>query len=167
MILYHGSNVKINKIDLSLCRPNKDFGKGFYLTEIKEQAFLMAKRVSKIYGGSPVVTVFEFDKSILNNDRFNVLSFDLPSKEWATFVMNNRNKDFRNSADPLCNLDNKYDIVFGAIANDDLAVLFRIFQNGLLDLESLARKLEYKKLTNQYSFHTEIAISTLNKVGVI
>ena len=29
MILYHGSNTIIEKIDLSLCKPYKDFGKGF------------------------------------------------------------------------------------------------------------------------------------------
>lgn len=28
MILYHGSNLKIKEIDLSKCKPYKDFGKG-------------------------------------------------------------------------------------------------------------------------------------------
>lgn len=36
--------------DLAMCRPYKDFGKGFYLTDIKEQAEKMAVRLSKIYG---------------------------------------------------------------------------------------------------------------------
>ena len=30
MILFHGSNIEINRIDLSKCRPYKDFGRGFY-----------------------------------------------------------------------------------------------------------------------------------------
>lgn len=51
MILYHGSNIEINDIQLERCRPYKDFGRGFYLTTIEEQAVIMAKRVSKIYGG--------------------------------------------------------------------------------------------------------------------
>ena len=38
MIVYHGSYTEITKIDLSKCEPNKDFGKGFYVTKIKEQA---------------------------------------------------------------------------------------------------------------------------------
>lgn len=38
MKLYHGSNIIIEQIDLSKCKPYKDFGQGFYLTEIKEQA---------------------------------------------------------------------------------------------------------------------------------
>jgi hypothetical protein len=42
MILYHGSNIKIIDVDLSKARPFKDFGQGFYLTEIREQAERMA-----------------------------------------------------------------------------------------------------------------------------
>ena len=29
MILYHGTNISIDIIDLDKCRPFKDFGKGF------------------------------------------------------------------------------------------------------------------------------------------
>ena len=49
MKLYHGSNIVIDQIDLSKCKPYKDFGQGFYLTEIKEQAEQMARRTSAIY----------------------------------------------------------------------------------------------------------------------
>lgn len=38
MILYHGSNITIETIDLSKSKPNKDFGKAFYLSEQKQQA---------------------------------------------------------------------------------------------------------------------------------
>ena len=38
MILYHGSNVAIEKIELEKSKPYKDFGKGFYLSENEEQA---------------------------------------------------------------------------------------------------------------------------------
>lgn len=50
ILLYHGSNLKINKIDLSRCRPYKDFGQGFYCTTIKKQAEFMAERVVKRQG---------------------------------------------------------------------------------------------------------------------
>ncbi len=43
------------------------------------------------------------------------------------------------------------------IANDDLALLFRQFADGLLSIETLVNEMKYKKLTNQYSFHTEKA----------
>lgn len=48
MRLYHGSNMMIENIDLSKCKPYKDFGRGFYLTEIKEQAEKMAGRTAAI-----------------------------------------------------------------------------------------------------------------------
>ena len=38
MILFHGTNQDFEAIDLSKCSPYKDFGRGFYLTDICEQA---------------------------------------------------------------------------------------------------------------------------------
>ena len=35
MMLYHGSTVNIDRIDLAKSRPNKDFGRGFYLSADK------------------------------------------------------------------------------------------------------------------------------------
>ena len=44
MILYHGSNVEIGQIDLSLSKVGKDFGCGFYLSADMEQARELAER---------------------------------------------------------------------------------------------------------------------------
>lgn len=66
MILYHGSNIAINKIDLSKSKPNKDFGQGFYLSDNESQAINMASFKSMQLGGEPLVTRFEFDAEILN-----------------------------------------------------------------------------------------------------
>jgi hypothetical protein len=65
MILYHGSNIKIVHVDLSKARPFKNFGRGFYLTEIKKQAERMAIRVADRFGGKLRVSVFEMDERIL------------------------------------------------------------------------------------------------------
>ena len=54
MFLYHGSNIEIKQIDLSLSKPNKDFGKGFYLSGNFEQAFEMAKFKASFFDGSPL-----------------------------------------------------------------------------------------------------------------
>lgn len=48
MILYHGSNVDIESIDLSRSSVGKDFGCGFYLTASKEQAERMGKRRARL-----------------------------------------------------------------------------------------------------------------------
>lgn len=167
MRLYHGSNIEISKIDLNKCLPYKDFGKGFYLTEIRDQAEKMASRVARIYGGKPCVTVYEFDEAALTDGDIGVRKFKLPTKEWALFVIHNRSREFKDIASEECNLDNKYDLVIGPVANDDLALLFRQFSNGLIDVDTLVREMKFKKLTNQYSFHTKKAIAYLRKEGIL
>lgn len=167
MKLYHGSNVEIHEIDLAKCRPYKDFGQGFYLTTLPEQAIKMANRVSRIYGGKPCTTVFDFDDSALEHSKLHTRIFQAPSKEWALFVINNRNRAFKDYSDTECNFDLKYDIVTGPIANDDLALLFRQFSNGLIEADTLVKEMKYKKLTNQYSFHTPNALAYLKKAGVL
>jgi hypothetical protein len=166
LILYHGSNIEIEQVDINKCRPYKDFGQGFYLTTIEEQASKMATRVTRIYGGSPCITRFEFDAQILDQDWLSVCQFEKPNKDWALFVINNRNRSFQNTKDVMCNQDLKYDIVHGPIANDDLALLFRQFSGGLIDVDILVKAMEYKQLTDQYSFHTNAALNHLKKVGV-
>ena len=49
MKLFHGSNSEITAIDFARCKPYKDFGCGFYLTEIEEQALQMARRTWRAY----------------------------------------------------------------------------------------------------------------------
>lgn len=167
MILYHGSNIDIKVIDLAMCRPYKDFGRGFYLTVLKTQAEKMAKRVARIFGGDPIVNAFQLDESLLEMNQLNVKDFgNETSVEWARFVMNNRNRKFHDFADPECNFDNKYDIVIGPIADDDMAILFRQYENGIITFENMVSGMIYKETTNQYSFHTERAVALLKKESV-
>lgn len=93
MLLYHGSNTDIKEINLSMCRLYKDFGRGFYLTVMKKQAEKMAMRVAKIYGGFPILNVYEINDSFLENKELNIKDFGTTtSEEWARFVKNNRSK---------------------------------------------------------------------------
>ena len=39
MRLYHGSTIDISHIDLAKSKPNKDFGRAFYLSDDERQAF--------------------------------------------------------------------------------------------------------------------------------
>jgi len=48
MKLYHGSNIRINVIDLAKGHKGKDFGQGFYLSDNLEQARLMAEKVTQV-----------------------------------------------------------------------------------------------------------------------
>lgn len=74
--LYHGSNVTIDTIKLDKCSPNKDFGRGFYLTDIEEQAIQMASRRVRISGkGEPVVSAYIFDENLLDDAGLRVKIF--------------------------------------------------------------------------------------------
>jgi len=64
MILYHGTNIDFRKIDLSKCVPFKDFGKGFYLTDISDQAEALAQKKSLLFGGSQIVQEYVFFKKM-------------------------------------------------------------------------------------------------------
>lgn len=163
MILYHGSNVEIEHIDLVICKPYKDFGKGFYATELERQAINMAKRTVKQHGGKPYITKFTVDDAEFQNRDLLKKIFTAPTNEWALFVINNRNRSFSDIASLNCNLDNKYDVVIGPVANDDLRLLFDLFADKILTIEELTKRMEYKKLTNQISFHTVNAVQLLHK----
>lgn len=155
MKLYHGSNTVIEQIELSKCKPFKDFGQGFYLTEIREQAEQMAKCTSAIYGGEPVVTEFEFDETALN--ALSVKIFEEPGEEWALFIMANRD---RNKVHPI----HHYDVVIGPVADDTIATLFRNFDDGIIDLQMLVNGLKYKKVSSQYLFHSAEAVKYLRRI---
>lgn len=166
MRLYHGSNADIGSVDLSVCRPYKDFGRGFYTTDISGQAMKMAERVARIYGGKPVVNVYSVADDFLNTEGLSVRNFgNVPTEEWARFVMNNRDRSFKDTGSDECNSDCKYDIVAGPVADDDMTMLFRQFQSGLISAEALIRGMTFKSTTSQFSFHTVRAAALLQKEG--
>lgn len=156
MTLYHGTNVDFDLIDIEKSNPYKDFGKGFYLTDIKEQAERMALRKVKFFGGVPVIQVYDFDEGDLQREDLKVKFFSEPSEEWAVFIHNNRNRtlDFRHD----------YDVVIGPIANDGVAYLLGRYEEGTITLPELVRGLEYKQLNNQYFFGTQKALDLLRRV---
>lgn len=157
--LYHGSNVLIERIDLSMGMVNKDFGKGFYLTDIKSQAEEMAKRRTRIVGtGTPTITAFTFDDSILEGNELNVKVFpDKVCSEWAKFVDANRHAT-------TTGFKHNYDIVVGPVADDGVAFQLERFHERMIDEETLAKELAYKKLNRQYFFGSERAIAKLRKL---
>ena len=157
--LFHGSNVTINEIDLSKGVKDKDFGQGFYLTDIYSQAENMAKRRVRIVGtGSPTITSFSFDDSLLESDELSVKIFpDQPNVEWARFVDANRHAS-------ETGFTHTYDIVVGPVADDGVAFQLERFHEQIIDDVTLARELTYKELNRQFFFGTEKAIAKLEKI---
>ena len=119
MRLYHGSNMAFRDVDLSVCRPNKDFGQGFYLAPDRIAAERMAKRTVRRFGGKAYLMIYEFDEAALVD--VPVKRFPQPSEEWAMFVMSKRSQQV---AATDHNRDNRYGMVVGPVANDDLALFF-------------------------------------------
>lgn len=157
MILYHGSNIAIENIELSKCRPYKDFGKGFYLTDIRRQAERMAARTAKMFHGEPTVTSFEFDLNSAQKQGLKIKIFNSPDEEWARFVMANRDI---NAVQP----NHDYDIVIGPVADDTIARLLRMFIENFISEQQLVKELTFSEVTSQYFFHTEAAIKMLKKI---
>lgn len=158
MILYHGTNMDFDRIDIRKSNPYKDFGQGFHLTDIQEQARNLAAKKTRIFGGEPIVMQFLFDENMLSDtgNEIKVLKFDLPNKEWAEFIYKNRNREM--------DFHHDYDIVTGPIANDGVAYLLGRYEEGTITLEELARELEYKQLNSQYFFGTNRAIKLLHRI---
>ena len=156
MKLYHGTNVNFDKIDFSKSNPFKDFGKGFYLTDIKTQAQALATKRALLQGGVPTLLEYDFDEELLTNSSLNVLIFKEATAEWAEFVYNNRNRRIP--------FKHNFDIVVGPIADDGVAYLLNRYQEGSFTIEELADKLKYLNINNQYFFGTELAISFLKRV---
>lgn len=155
MILYHGSNMTIGRIDLDKSKPNKDFGKGFYLSESEAQAMEMAAFKTSLLGGEPVVTKFEFDESAMQSSDLRVRVFDDYSEEWADFVFANREG----------NEVERYDIVYGPIANDKIGLQIRKLKDGSIDKAEFLNRLKYMKgVTYQYFFGSERAVKYLTRV---
>lgn len=153
--LYHGSNVSIEKIDLTRSLPDKDFGKGYYLTDIRTQAEAMSIRRVRIAGeGEPTLTVYSFDESLLHSPELRVKVFDEPTEEWALFVLSNREAS-------LTGYTHDYDIVIGPIADDGVAFQLDRYTRHMITLATLVEELTYRKLNRQYYFGTERALQTL------
>lgn len=91
MKLYHGTNTDFETIDLQKSNKNKDFGQGFYLTADKDQAGQMAANKTALLGGSAQILEYECPENILEVKNLKVKAFSGYSKEWAEFILLNRN----------------------------------------------------------------------------
>lgn len=155
MILYHGSNVAVKQVDLARCKPDKDFGRGFYLTDILQQAEQMALRRTRIMdAGTPVISRFEFDEALLAADDLNVKIFERPSEEWSLFVLRNRETS-------ATGFKHGYDIVIGPVADDGVVYQLERYTHGIITLEKLTEELTFRNLNRQYYFGTKRAITKL------
>lgn len=156
MKLYHGSTIDIAKVDLALSKPNKDFGRAFYLSDDRQQALEMAQFRAEFEESEPVVNVYEFDESLFQEFRYK--RFEAYTEEWAHFVYDHR-------TEPHGLTLHDYDIVYGPIANDRVGAQIARYKQGYITFSEFLRRIQYiKGITFQYAFCTQRAIDKLIKV---
>lgn len=141
MKLYHASDVSVTKPDNIHSRDYLDFGKGFYLTSIHEQAIKYAQRFVRRQREA-WVNSYEFD---FEPTDWEILKFDSYDENWLNFVANCR----------AGNDSSNFDLVIGGIANDKvIQTLDRYFAGELSEDETLGL-LKYEKPNIQYCIRSQ------------
>lgn len=136
MILYHASNVIVANPDIYHSRKNLDFGRGFYLTIIREQAIKYGLRfISR--GKKAYLNVYELNANI-NNIRYK--KFAAYDDEWLDFVGQCRKG---------INKENTYDIVEGGIANDKVFNTLDLYFSGQMSRDDALGRLKYENPNHQ------------------
>ena len=154
MLGYHGSYAEVQNPDINYGRFNLDFGKGFYVTTLQQQAEKWSVRRAITENKKPIVSIYEFD---INN--LDILSFEGYTEEWLDFVVKNRYGSLKS---------NPYDAIYGNIANDDVATIvndyIRLLQMGRISEDGkrfYLEQLQYSEPNNQYCIATQKGIEAL------
>ena len=151
MKVYHGTNMVIEQPKIINRFKTLDFGEGFYTTENEDQAKDFAvkiceRRNTRLY---PIVNCYEFREDL---GKFSVLKFDAADEKWLDFVVERRKG---------IALIEKYDLIIGPVANDDVFGTIILYEAGQLDKESAIKRFKVKKLYNQVVFCSELALNGL------
>ena len=157
MILYHGGTDIIKNPVICSTTGSRDFGMGFYCTDIHEQAEKWALRQGRIRKKTAVLNAFKFDADNAQNNT-NFKTFNDYSKEWLEMVVNSRN-------DPQYN--HGFDIVYGKIANDDVGETVQAVLDGFMPLDFALQRLVFMPSNNQYCFSTEKSLTYLGFIESI
>lgn len=158
MILYHGSNVIVDRPKLIQQNRYLDFGFGFYTTTNKNQAISFANKVAKRREtGQNVVNIYKIDEAVAFSE-CSIPRFDEANEAWLDFVSDNRSGNYEGES---------YDFIFGPVANDDVYRIFTLYTAGVLTKEQTLEQLKIKKLYNQLVLTSEKALSYLHFVGTV
>lgn len=150
MIVYHGSIVTVSEPLVNVGRRNLDFGPGFYVTDLEEQAISWASR--PLNAGKPhILNIYEFEKEALLQSERQILVFDSYSEEWLDFVIGNRSGR---------ELWKGFDLVEGGIANDRIFNTIELYSSNLISKEETLQRLQYEKPNNQICILSQAVADT-------
>lgn len=135
MEVYHASSVIVDSPDVVHSRAFLDFGKGFYMTTIREQAEKYALRFLR-RNKEAWLNIYELDEAYL---AYRVKTFTEYNEEWLDFVAQCRTgRDVEN-----------YDIIMGGIANDKVFRTIDLFFAGDITRETALKRLVFEKVNHQ------------------
>ena len=138
--VYHGSALEVSKPLVALGRPNLDFGQGFYVSNLREQAERWAARIATRRMEKPVLNVYEFDVDAAKRD-YRYLKFDAYDKAWLDFIVANRKGKM---------LWKDYDVVEGGVANDNVIDTVEDYMRGRMSAEAALVELSKHRPNNQF-----------------
>lgn len=145
MTVYRGSYTSIKRPEVIKGKNTKDFGNGFYCTVIREQAERWAKRYD-----TPTINTY----TVRLSDKLNILEFKEMNEEWLDFIIDCRNGKPHN-----------YDIVIGAMANDQIYNYVADYIDGVITREQFWILAKFKYPTHQINFCTDAALECLEFVS--
>lgn len=147
MIVYHGSNVIVNFPDIAHSFRALDFGKGFYVTTVQEQAERWARRKADIVGAdTAIVTVYDMAEAF---DGLIYKCFEDDLTEWIDFVCKCRDE----GNDYL-----QYDLIKGKVADDKVFRVVDLYHSGIWDKKRALEEMKVYPNYDQIAFITQKAI---------
>ena len=138
--LYHGSYISVPSPLTGVGRRELDFGPGFYVTSLREQAERWARRVCVIRAAdTPLLSTYEFDETQLPADirRLRLEHYD---QQWLDFVVSSRRGE-----EPW----RDYDIIEGGVANDQVIDTVEDYYAGRITAEQAIGQLRFARPTHQ------------------
>lgn len=140
MKTYHGSTFRVEHPVASACRDNLDFGKGFYITDLKEQAERWAYRVAAINKREEIfLNIYKLDMETVRS-RYRILSFQAYDNAWLEFVMACRRGQ---------RLWEAYDMIEGGVANDRVFNTVELYFSGFIAKDEALKRLSYEEPNKQ------------------
>lgn len=150
MTVYHGSNVIVNNPDVEHSFRSLDFGKGFYVTTVKEQAERWARRKADICGEDKgIVNVYQMKEDFVG---LVCKCFGQDLSEWIDFVCKCRNgeKDYL-----------QYDVIQGQVADDKVFRVVDMYYSGIWDKGRALKEIKAYPNYDQTAFIKQKAITQL------
>lgn len=138
--VYHGSFIEVSKPLVALSRPNLDFGQGFYVTDLQQQAERWASRIATRRLVDPVLNIYEFYLEEAKKE-YRYLKFESYDKAWLDFIVANRKGKM---------LWKNYDVVEGGVANDNVIDTVEDYIRGRMSAEAALVELSKHRPNNQF-----------------